>query len=82
MEATLNFFVCNLDSRCACCPTRYVDKYKNQPVALCEAETREKGGGKMRVFATECMYRSIIAVQFKSADATPPTDAETTDERA
>jgi len=69
---TINFFICNLDSRCAACVSRHVDKCKNQPVALCEAETRSKGG--MRVFTEECPYRSVLAVNLSTVKAASPVD--------
>jgi hypothetical protein len=62
MPKVLNFFLCNLDARCATCEHRHVDKYNNQPVSLCESPTREKGNGTLRVFEKECSYRSVMAV--------------------
>ena len=66
MSKALNFFVCNLDFRCATCATRHVDASGLLPLALCESATkttaRDSNGAMVRTFKSECSYRAILSV--------------------
>jgi len=74
----INFFVCNIDARCASCESRHIDQYGNQPLALCESPTKTQAVGKnmMRVFKRECSYRSVLGVNIPNMlNATNEKDA-------
>jgi len=70
---TITFFTCNLDIRCAACSSRHTDECGNQPIALCEAPTKQKpikGSVEfIRLFDSDCMYRGEFKVNLQEKEA-------------
>jgi hypothetical protein len=61
-DTMISFIICGLDASKATCTCRHEDPFKNQPVALCESETKPTDIGESRAFVERCSYRTVMTI--------------------